>query len=78
MMVVWLFLAVPWVCLRFVIVVFPDLPHFLFTGFGLSTIPSVCLSFHVSVIPLFIISFPLNTLRTNGYNFNQILYVHLC
>ena len=29
-MVVWLFLAVQWVCLRFVIVVFPDHTHFLF------------------------------------------------
>ena len=29
-MVVWLFLAVPWVCLRFVIVVFPDRTHLLF------------------------------------------------
>ena len=28
--VVWLFLAVPWVCLRFVIVVFPDHTHKLF------------------------------------------------
>ena len=28
--VVWLFLAVPWVCLQFVIVVFPDHTHFLF------------------------------------------------
>ena len=27
--VVWLFLAVPWVCLQFVIVVFPDHTHFL-------------------------------------------------
>ena len=27
---VWLFLAVPWVCLQFVIVVFPDHTHFLF------------------------------------------------
>ena len=26
----WLFLAVPWGCLRFVIVVFPDHTHFLF------------------------------------------------
>ena len=25
--VVWLFLTVPWVCLRFVIVVFPDRSH---------------------------------------------------
>ena len=29
-MVVWLFLAVPWVCLRFVIVVFSDHTHLLF------------------------------------------------
>ena len=29
-MVVWLFLAVPWVCLRFVIVVFTDNTHLLF------------------------------------------------
>ena len=28
--VVWLFLAVPWVCLQFVIVLFPDHTHFLF------------------------------------------------
>ena len=27
--VVWLFLMVPWVCLRFVIVVFPDHTHLL-------------------------------------------------
>ena len=29
-MVEWLFLAVPWVCLRYVIVVFPDHTHLLF------------------------------------------------
>ena len=29
-MVVWLFLAVPWICLRFVIVVFPEHTHLLF------------------------------------------------
>ena len=29
-MVEWLFLAVPWACLRFVIVVFPDHTHLLF------------------------------------------------
>ena len=28
--VVWLFLVVPWVCLQFVIVVFPDHTHLLF------------------------------------------------
>ena len=30
MMVEWLFLVVPWGCLRFVIVVFPDHTHLLF------------------------------------------------
>ena len=30
MIVVWLFLVVPWVCLQFVIVVFPDNTHLLF------------------------------------------------
>ena len=30
MIVVWRFLAVPWVCLQFVIVVFPDHTHLLF------------------------------------------------
>ena len=29
-MVVWLFLVMPWVCLLFVIVVFPDNTHLLF------------------------------------------------
>ena len=29
-MVVWLFLAIPWVCLRLVIVVFPDHTYLLF------------------------------------------------
>ena len=33
-MVVWLFLAMPWVCLRFVIVVFHDHSHFLFLVFS--------------------------------------------
>ena len=28
--VVWLFLTMPWVCLQFVIVVFPDHTHFLY------------------------------------------------
>ena len=31
MMVEWLFLMVPWGCLRFVIVVFPDYTHLLFS-----------------------------------------------
>ena len=31
--VVWLFLTAPWVCLHFVIVVFPDHTHLLFLGY---------------------------------------------
>ena len=31
-MVLWLFLAVPWLCQRFVIVVFPDHTHLLFSS----------------------------------------------
>ena len=30
--VVWLYLAVPWVCLQYVIVVFPDHTYLLFFG----------------------------------------------
>ena len=33
MIVVWLFLTIPWVCLQFVIVVFPDHTHLLFMTF---------------------------------------------
>ena len=35
-MVEWLFLAVPWGCLRFVIVIFPDHTHLLFFLFKIS------------------------------------------
>ena len=38
--VVWLFLAVPWVCLQFVIVVCPDLTHLLLLGFRYQIIVS--------------------------------------
>ena len=37
-MVEWLFLAVPWGCLRFVIVFFPDHTHLLF----LCVVPMIC------------------------------------
>ena len=40
--VVWLFLAVPWVCLRFVIVVFPNHTHLLF--FIVCTLSDGCTS----------------------------------
>ena len=39
--VVWLFLAVPWVCLQFVIVVFPDHTHYFC---------SLVLSFRMSIL----------------------------
>ena len=32
LVIVWLFLSVPWVCLQFVIVIFPDHTHLLFLG----------------------------------------------
>ena len=35
--VVWLFLTMPWVCLQFVIVVFPDHTHLLFLSKTLQT-----------------------------------------
>ena len=41
--VVWLFLAVPWVCLQFVIVVFPDHAHLLFLNKSLELIYNVAL-----------------------------------
>ena len=37
-MVVWLFLVVPWDCLRFVIVTFPDHTHFLFLNFQVNIV----------------------------------------
>ena len=42
--VVWLFLAVPWVCLQSVIVVFPDHTHLLFLPnvIGLTNKHAVC------------------------------------
>ena len=38
-MVEWFFLAVPWGCLRFVIVVFPDHTHLLFLVGPTSSMP---------------------------------------
>ena len=35
LIVVWLFLAVPWVCLQFVIVVFPDHTHYFLSTLAL-------------------------------------------
>ena len=39
--VVWIFLAVPWVCLQFLIVVFPDHTHYLLLQYHFIA----CLSF---------------------------------
>ena len=38
-----LFLAVPWACLRFVIVVFPDHTHLLFTVFNIEFLQHLAL-----------------------------------
>ena len=40
--VVWLFLAVPWGCLRFVVVVFPDQTHLLFLFLNLAVKMKIC------------------------------------
>ena len=53
LMVEWLFLAVPWGCLQFVIVVFPDHTHYLLltnheTPYNLN----IVLSFHPSFEPI--------------------------
>ena len=44
--VVWLCLAMPWVCLQFVIVVFPDHTHLLFcyTGYLVNATPPTVLA----------------------------------
>ena len=45
--VVWLFLAVQWVCLQFVMVVFPDHTHLLFwTRFQILNVFVLCLIQH--------------------------------
>ena len=61
----WLFLAVPWGCLRFVIVVFPDHTHLLLcvvSSFAIISLAKrelvalllMCFEFHVAVIVLFL------------------------
>ena len=49
MRVVWLFLAVPWVCLPFVIVVSPDHTHLLFLLSGTSE--GMCTKYCLSSCP---------------------------
>ena len=59
---VWLFLAVPWVCLQFVIVVFPDHTHFLyFISVSLSNVMFYVYDLFVSYLNK--ILFTLNTLQ---------------
>ena len=59
LMVVWLFLAVPWVCLLFVIVVFPDHTHLLFKrisengGKMLMQVSDQYFTFQISIFLLF-------------------------
>ena len=56
-MVEWLFLAVPWGCLWFVIRVFPDHTMFV-THIFLTLVPELWSSIYAEI------SFPLNILRT--------------
>ena len=49
-MVAWLFLAVPWVCLRFVIGVFPDHTHLLFFLYNSLSILTTILYFGACVL----------------------------
>ena len=46
--VVWLFLAVPLVCLQFVIVVFPDHTHYFSSSTTTTTIHVIAYSFNLS------------------------------
>ena len=47
---VWLFLAMPWVCLQFVIVVFPDHKHLLFLNrVRISTTTNFKISCHAAI-----------------------------
>ena len=49
MIVVWLFLAVPWVSLQFVIVVFPDHTHYNCLIFRIVSGATFCMNFWLSV-----------------------------
>ena len=68
-MVVWLFLAVSWVCLRFVIVVFPDHTHLLFL-YILHTKIGYIVRGHLAPLCVFFL-----TLRTNFMYFNLHTYL---
>ena len=56
MIAAWLFLAVPWVCLQFVIVVFPDHTHLLFCYGGevyiRQNVVLVCMLIDVTILIL--------------------------
>ena len=51
----WLFLAVPWVCLQLVIVVFPDHTHLLFWGDNILLLFNFILPLNQAVVDLMII-----------------------
>ena len=63
--VVWLFLTVPWVCLQFVIVVFPDHTYYFFmkNSIGLKRAKQVCLAISVVTTPHFFCNFILGCCR---------------
>ena len=49
MIVVWLFIAVSWVCLQFVIVVFPDHTHLLFLNTSMLRIRSFAIFWFINL-----------------------------
>ena len=61
----WLFLAVPWGCLRFVIVVFPDHSHLLFS---IVLIHFLCNSTHLSKCSVLFLVILLVKMAKYGYS----------
>ena len=70
MIVVWLFLAALWVCLQFVIVIFPDQTHLLFWSVIRANSNSSSESAHLQDGPglCFCPEFRVSVRRKNGYN----------
>ena len=65
-MVEWLFLAVPWGCLQFVIVVFPDHTHLLFLMSRL-----LCLCCVVTVKSFSVLAFNVVFITKSGFTLDN-------
>ena len=67
--VVWLFLSVPWVCLQFVIMVFPDHTHYFLSSIGFNCWISFALVFSCeNCWVICVISFLYLDMFVLGYN----------